>query len=87
MEELTVKLRNITPLLKWDFVLFCISALSKVWYPAMMDSSEEVQDVGNLARESGKCPGHLVGIGGSANTLEFNIEFDQYIPGPLPGNK
>ena len=50
-----------------------------------MNSSEEVQDVGNFAVGSGKCSG-LVGIGGSSNAAPFTVfAFDQYIPSPSPG--
>ena len=49
-----------------------------------MDCLQEVQYVGNLARESGKCPGLLVGIGGSADGVG-NIEFNQYVESRIPG--
>ena len=54
-----------------------------------MNSSEEVQDVGKLAREHCECYDTLVAIGGSTNVppfdfLQFN-QFDQYIASSSPG--
>ena len=51
-----------------------------------MNSSEEVQDVGNLAVEHGGCFQFQVATGGSTNADVFTtFAFDQYIPSSSPG--
>ena len=57
-------------------------ALGNIWYPAIMNSPEEVNSVGNLTRHHSDCGGLLVGIGGSTNINGFtNVPFRyQYIP-------
>ena len=54
--------------------------------PCIINSSEEIQDVGNLAVENGECFEFQVAIGGSTNADVFGtFAFDQYIPSPSPG--
>ena len=61
-----------------------VSALGNVWYPAIMNSSQEVTDVANLAKQSA-CGG-LLGIAGSRRAgATGTFTFDQYIASSSPG--
>ena len=64
-----------------------ISALGNVWYPALINSQEEVRDIGNLTVESGLCTTGLgIGFAGSTNVEIFQaFTFDQYISNSSPG--
>ena len=64
--------------------MLIILALGNVWYPAIMNSAEEVNDVVNLARQHDLaiCGNGIFGIDGSTNLDPFSdFEFsDGYIP-------
>ena len=61
-----------------------VSALGNVWYPAIMNSAEETNDVVNLARQHFVdrfvCGNGAYGIGGSTNDISnFGFGFSRYI--------
>ena len=65
-----------------------ISALGNVWYSAIMNSAEEVNDVRNLASQHDLdiCGSGLFGINGSTNVgpvmhFEFSDEYIQNTSG------
>ena len=68
------------------YFIFIFSALRNVWYTSIMNSADEVVDVGNLPERqsinASDCGGGVLGIQGSSNLppiANFNFS-DAYIP-------
>ena len=57
-----------------------ISALGDVWYSAVLNSSQEFSDVGNLIKADPNCFGASVGGSTNDNGVYRQFNFSEYIP-------